>query len=828
MMIMPVKEGMTLPVPHFPTDFQALIFRLWEMVPASKIAEIINTDEKTVKELACDMGLGEQKYLEKWMDCGYISILRNVWNILSYEQIMHLLGWTEERLNYVLKEDDYIGIKLAGWGRHKFDCKPVVYRPLTDEEKIKTAKIKETVLNDILPLDDKEMEPPFEFFKDRYKALVPKKQKEVVVDSTWGMKISGDAEAVEFAESFKSDVLETYGVSFKNSGDKNITIDVCLDSADEEYHEIDINTDSINIRTVSSIGVLRALNFLLDLADGTGTLSFDVKKYKRKTKFKTRFIYSFCGLYGDILDKPSEISFPDKLLKLYARQAINGVWILGVFSTMTPYPFKEGLDKGWETRLNNLRLMTERLAKYGIKVYIYINEPRQLPIEEFEKFPHLKGRMYEKNNACLCSSHPEVHKYLRDSVKRICETVPKLGGFMCITQSENSVTCVARKPLDSKVSNENEKFCPVCSERLPSEVTAEIISAMSNAVEEVNPDIKFFVYTWCWADFGKDLDNLLSLLPKNVIILSVSEDDLKFNIGGVEGSVVDYSLSIVGPSESSKELWRKSREKQLECAAKVQINNSWECSTAPFLPVYENIKNHMLNLSEAGVEHLMLSWTLGGYISDNIKIAASYFFEECENSDDAYETVLKNTYGDYVNQVKEAVGHFCKGFSEFPFHVTTMYVGPSNAGASNLLYPEKTGQQATMTCFPYDDLELWRANYPADIFLNQFEKLCAEWEKGLKCLEGMPVCEFYDMAVYGYTLFKASANQIKYYILRDSEKDAQAEMDEIVKSEKELALMAYEIMLRNSAVGYEAANHYYVSRSTLREKIVQCDVLLNK
>ena len=52
-------------------------------------------------------------------------------------------------------------------------------------------------------------------------------------------------------------------------------------------------------------------------------------------------------------------------------------------------------------------------------------------------------------------------------------------------------------------------------------------------------------------------------------------------------------------------------------------------------------------------------------------------------------------------------------------------------------------------------------------------------------------------------------------------------MNEIVKSEKELALKVYEIMCRNSAVGYEAANHYYVTRSMIAEKIIQCEYLLN-
>ena len=41
-------------------------------------------------------------------------------------------------------------------------------------------------------------------------------------------------------------------------------------------------------------------------------------------------------------------------------------------------------------------------------------------------------------------------------------------------------------------------------------------------------------------------------------------------------------------------------------------------------------------------------------------------------------------------------------------------------------------------------------------------------------------------------------------------------------------MTALQIDLRNSAVGYEAANHYYVSRTALSEKIVQCRYLLEE
>ena len=315
-------------------------------------------------------------------------------------------------------------------------------------------------------------------------------------------------------------------------------------------------------------------------------------------------------------------------------------------------------------------------------------------------------------------------------------------------------------------------------------------------------------------------------MPKNVILLQVSETGIAFERGGVSNTVSDYSLSIVGPGEASKDLWQTARKHGLEVGAKVQINNSWECSTAPFLPVYENVTQHMQNLIAEGIEHVMLSWTLGGYISDNIKIASAYFFEDLENFEDPYNSVLENSYGEYADVVKTAVSHFCKGFAEYPFDMMHIYDGPSNSGVANLIYPVPTGLKPTMTCYPYDDVTDWCGGvYTPEILESQYAKLCDEWEKGLAVLENMPVCEFKDMAFYGYTLFKGSLNQIRYYMLRDGVPD-QAAMDELVKSEKELALMAYEIMLRNSAVGYEAANHYYVTRTSFMEKVVNCDYLL--
>lgn len=828
-LIAPTK-GKKLNIPHFPTAYQALIFRLWEMVSADKIAEVLETSIENVYKAAEKLGLKEQKNLDMWMTRGYISIIKQVWNLLPYEQILKLLDWDEDRLSYILKEDDYLGEKLG----EKCDCEKVLYRELTPEEENRTNKIRQAMQNIVMPLSSGEDSVPFDFFSDKYSPLCISMERKVIVDSTWGIISHKNSPLIDgYIERFKG-FAKKYGIVFSENAAKYIEFDVCLNSEDEEYHEIYVNEEGIQIKAAHDIGILRGICYLESLAEGAHGFFFDEKTYKRKTKIKTRFIYSFCGLYGDVLDKDTHISFPDELLEKYSRYGINGVWIQGVLYSLAPYPFNEKLSQGWEKRVENLKKLTERTEKYGIKVYMYINEPRSLPLSFFEKNPHLKGSTLNPGVACLCSSHETVHDYLRSAISSVCENVPLLGGFINITQTENRVLCYSNGR-----QTEPEAMCPVCGKKKASEVISKIVKTMADAVSSVNPSIKFFYYAWSLANtIGSEEEvETISNLPENTIILQVSETGIPFNIGGFDDDVLDYSISIVGPGNSAKNLWKAAKKKGLETAAKIQMNNSWECSTAPFIPVYENVVKHIENLLSEGVDHIMLSWTLGGYLSDNIKIASGYFFEDEMQSKDIYNTVLRETYGEYSETVKNAVKCFCKGFAEYPFNWKHIYFGPSNAGSANLIYPEKSGMKATMTCYPYDDIETWRGVparfhvseaeklYSVEVLKEQYKKLYKEWEKGLQLIKDMPLCEFKDMAKYCYTLFKASYNQISFYIERNSSNDAE-KLREIVKDEMNLAISAYEIMLRNSAVGYEAANHYYVSRSMLAEKIVECEYLL--
>jgi len=816
--------GKTLAVSHFPTAFQTVIFRLWECVPCEKLAQVLRTSEENVAKAAADMGLGQQVFLDKWQTRGYITILRAIWNVLPYEQILQLLDYTEERLSFILKEDDFLDVKLG----EKCDCQPVYYRELTEGESAQTRQIKATMEAFVAPLMADGFEAPFDFYNNcRYAPLCAGEIGKIPVDNRWFLQYPDhDPLLLQMIEDFKA-FAGKYGVRFSEIGEKGISVILDETIEDEEYHEVTVTESAITIRAGSAVGVLRGLYILENQAERTGSFAFDPITVKRKTQVKIRYIYSFSSLYADVLECDTRISFPDELLAAYGRAGINGVWIQGLLAQLTPHPFMPERSEGWQKRLETLAALCNRCARYGIKVYLYINEPRQLPMEFFAEHPELKGTSrYDQNHvATLCSSHEKVHQYLRDSMRTLCTAAPNLGGFIVLTQSENNTVCYSH---GARYNRDIINMCPVCAKRSISDVLADVIGAIHQGVRDVNDKINIILYAWCFSRHLTDEDRqqLIQKLPNDVIYLQVSETAIPTKIGGVDGVVADYSLSIVGPGEPAKAQWKLAQEGGLQTMAKVQVNTSWECATAPFLPVFGNVNRHISNLMDAGVRNLMLSWTHGGYISDNLRIAASYFFKNAEgNTEDPFDRTLRENFGQWAPVVKQATDCFCEAFANFPFSMGSMYFGPSNTGAGNLLYPRPSGMGATMTCYPYDHLEKWRTQYPVEIYQGLYHKICEKWAEGLELIRDMPTCEFKDMAQYGYTLFAASRNQIDYIILRDGQSDAEA-MKAVVENELEQATLALKIALRNSAVGYEAANHYYVSRTALMEKIVQCRYLL--
>jgi hypothetical protein len=548
-----------------------------------------------------------------------------------------------------------------------------------------------------------------------------------------------------------------------------------------------------------------------------------------------RYIYSYFGSFGDPLIDPQLDPYPDGLLARLADNGINGVWLHVVLRQLAPGgPLFPEFGEGHERRLETLRDLVTRAKRQGISVYLYMNEPRAMPPEFFAQRPELAG-VVEGEWQAMCTSNPQVRQWLEDSLAHVFTEVPDLGGVFTITASENFTNCA---------SHGNQQGCPRCKARRDDEIIAEVNATIAKGVHRGNPQAKVIAWDWGWRGHG-DAADFIARLPKDVWFMSVSEWSKPIERGGVKTAIGEYSISAVGPGPRATRHWALAQQAGLKTAAKVQLNNTWELSAVPYLPVMDLVAEHCRNLAQQKIDGAMLSWSLGGYPSPNLRIAQRFAEQPQASVDEVLNGLASDVYGEGARWARQAWSAFSRAFAEYPYHGGLLYLGPQQVGPANLLFERPTGYHATMVGFPYDDLRGWRGPYPTEVFIDQMEQVASGWAAGLEPLrqavqmappERQPHAQSeLRIAQAAQVHFASVANQARFVAARDAllepganaaqQENARAQLRQELNDEVQLAKKLFSLCQADSRLGFEASNHYYYRPLDLVEKVLNCEHL---
>ncbi len=739
-----VRAQETLPVgshppaldfPHFPSKLYAVVWRNWNLVPVERIATTVGASAQQIAAIATAMGLPPARTIaadfEKKI---YITVIRRNWHLLPYDQLMTLLNFTEQQMEFALKEDDFLFVKL---GSLKPRCNRVMYKAPSASDKKQLAAIK---------------------------ALA------------------------------------------------------------KQYF------------TPAALTAAQPFDFVAQLQQAPGQTAA-----LSASPDQLRYIYSYFGVFGDPLIDTLQDPYPDGLLAQLAARGVTGVWMHVVLNQLAPggdlFPeFGEGHD----IRIANLKRITERARKYGIAVYLYMNEPRTMPVAFFNNRKDMMGAVQGDFRA-MCTAHPSVVKWMENALTYVFTEVPHLGGVFTITASENHTHCA---------SHNNQSTCPRCSERGYAAIIADVNAIISRGVHAGNPNAKVIAWDWGWHGHGLAPD-IIERLPKDVWLMSVSEWAKEIERGGVPSTIGEYAISAPGPGTRSQQHWAWAKHAGLKTVAKVQFNNTWELSAVPWLPVSYLIAEHAANLAQTDINGLMLSWSLGGYPSPNLEIAKAFADHPAATIDEVLTELATRRYGTAAKQgTLKAWKQFSEAFREFPYHISTVYTAPQQYGPSNLLYTAPTGYKATMVGIPYDDLHSWRSIYPVDTYIAQMKKLSDGWLAGLQTQETllkefaaamnneqrMALQEEHLIAKAAWLHFASVANQASFVQLRDSllnkvsggvmATKIKAQLKQLLEEEMAIAAELFSIMGKDSRIGFEASNQYYYVRQDMVEKILNCRQLM--
>lgn len=543
--------------------------------------------------------------------------------------------------------------------------------------------------------------------------------------------------------------------------------------------------------------------------------------------FDPRYCYSYFALYGDPFLNPETNPYPDGYLARLKQSGVNGVWLQGVLHKVVPFPWEPALSEQHEQRLENLRALVARLRAHGLGLYLYLNEPRSMPLAFFDAHHELRG-VTEGDYAALCTSVPEVQQYLRASVAELCRAVPGLAGFFTITASENLTNCW---------SHHNGGACPRCGKRTPAAVITEVNALIRQGMHDAEHAGELIAWDWGWRD--EWAVEAIDAFPRDVGFMSVSEWSIPIQRGGIDSVVGEYSISTIGPGPRATRHWAAARERGMKTLAKIQAGNTWEIAAVPYIPALFNVAEHAARLTEANVDGLMLGWTLGGYPSPNLEAVNET--ARGGSVEAVLQRVAERRYGAQASAVLRAWRIFSDAFSEYPYHGAVVYNAPQQQGPANLLWPEPTEYRATMVGFPYDDLDGWRGVYPVDVFIRQFEKMADGFDAGVGILrealgtsgekrdalqQELNVAE--TVAIH----FRSAANQARFtdarkYLTSDASPALLQVIEETLADELRLAVRLHGIQSRDSRIGFEATNHYFYVPLDLAEKVVNCRYLLD-
>ncbi|MBR1586917.1 MAG: hypothetical protein IJ658_01200 [Kiritimatiellae bacterium] len=544
--------------------------------------------------------------------------------------------------------------------------------------------------------------------------------------------------------------------------------------------------------------------------------------------FDLRLIFSYFADYGDPLGDDEVGSYPEGLLARLAANGVNAVWLHTVLSALARDPKYPEFGEGSERRIANLRKLVARAARYGVKVYLYMNEPRAQDDAFFERPGRMEARGAKRAHDGLgyarCTSCPETRRWLRDSLKSVFSQVPGLGGVFTITMSENLTNCASRW---------GKNTCPRCKDRSVADIVAEVNRAIGEGVKAGDPDAEVVCWDWGWP--MEDRTNIVARLPAGCRAMTVSERGVPTDRGGVKSAINEYSLSAPGPSDAAKELWAAAKARGLKTAAKVQAALTWEMSAVPYVPVMDLVAEHVRNLAASGVDGVMLSWSLGSAPTPNLEIFADY--RRGEGTGPVLDRLAERLYGKGgVAAARAAWTAYSDGFREFPFHISTVYHGNQTVGPANPLYMKPTGWDSSMVGYPYDDLKRWRSIYPEDAWIGQMAKVRDGFIAGNEKFAGLVGSlsgERRAAAARELGISRAIENHFRSVVdqarfVQARGRGDKAEMLACARRELATAKAHLALLRADSRIGYECSNHYFYLPQDIVEKILNCRDVIDR
>ncbi len=336
-------------------------------------------------------------------------------------------------------------------------------------------------------------------------------------------------------------------------------------------YRITIEKTGCRIEGYDERGVAQALYYLEDLMNLRRAPYLTVGVIQRKALFSPRITQSPFGMF----------EYPDEAFAWMAHMGYDAIslWIKDPYTSLRG----EYID---------LRLISERAARYGVDVYAMLYAPH-------DKYP-------DEEDA------EEFYDNLYGNLFKVC---PLLKGITLVgeaTHFSSKDPRVGKAPhtrnyLDNIPTGKTSPgWWPCCD-------YPQWVSLIKKVVRKYNPDADIILSTYNWG-FTPEEDRvrLIEALPEDISVMATWEMFHKYSMGNSVQDVADYSLCFVGPGEyfTSEAIAAKKRGIRLYANSNTS-GRTWDFGVVPYEPMAQQWIKRYEKMQEAYKE-----WNLCGLLEN--------------------------------------------------------------------------------------------------------------------------------------------------------------------------------------------------------------------
>ncbi|NLO05629.1 MAG: hypothetical protein GX131_07330 [candidate division WS1 bacterium] len=700
---------------------------------------------------------------------------------------------------------------------------------------------------------------------------------DVVIDGSWAIVRESEEPAAISAADTLMDVLRlSFCVPLRSDGERKIRLMVDESVGDQpDTHRLKIGHEGIEITGASAVGLLHGVFRLIALMSERGGPFVPEIEETRRALFQHRvhrsalspfYVEELTGYAGPPFSANWDCAYPayieedagpdqfyhENVLLRLAMHGFNGIWLRGALRKFAKCSVFPEFGENSEAILSELRKLCQRAARFGMKVFLYMNEPMGLREEDpfWEAYPQVRGPQGRAPGVnFLCSSTEEVKTYLRESAQFVFEHVPELAGVLLITASEYPSHCWSHTRFPGKAEQITEMIdegtlCPRCATRTPQEVVGEIVSLLRDGIKAAKADAEVVAWNWSWSMWEEDPQRgVLEALPEDVIVMGDYERGEMTEACGFEYKNDEYSIKVIGPSPRFTGVAEFQRERGLPVYAKVQIGTTHENPNIPYLPTLQKIARKWQTLAETGVTGMMTCWNFGNMTSLGTEIAGEMNWDPQPSVEEALLTIATRHFGPEAAPAMVAGWEqLCRAQDDFPTSIPVMYYGPVSRGpAFHFLFDQvdhKFPRSWLLDTERGDKLD-WVNPFGVEKVLECYHAVAAQWAEGIALMEqGLPKALGMDsermereIGVARFCLHQliSSANVVEFLLARDafyaSEDAAEKlsrleEMERICRAEAENAEATIPLCDADSRLGWHGeAYGYMINRPLIEEKL---------